>query len=399
MTVIAKVGFSRHPDAQQAGSDAAAQALVELGGPANLIIAFITERYEPGAALQAIRSETNTAPLFGCATGGVITPQGLATDGVAVMALRSEDLSIAMAAEAAHPTPGRTGEAIAKTLARQVAMSGAEDDYGVALTLINPFNCHPTQVVGNIMDGLGPQCPLAGAVSAGVNVALDAGQETQPMEIGPSLQVNTVSTALLRSPVPIGIGVGHGFKPAGRPLVVTRSASNLVYELNGQPAFEVYWKMWGDELPQADSPELSATLKRHPLGLPQIGGEYLVRDPAGIKPNGAIEFAATVPENAVVHVMTGDQEDIIAAARAAAQQAMDGLAGRSAAAAIIFDCVSRLDLLGDAAGVEIDHIRNVIGDQTPCIGFFSWGEIAAPPGLALAALHNKAVVVCALAQR
>ncbi len=398
MTIIAKVGLSHHPDAQQAGTDAAAQALVELGGPADLIIAFITERYDQAAALQAIRSETNAAPLFGCAAGGVITLQGIAADGVAVMALRSEDLRIATAVEAAHPEPGRTGEAIAKTLALQAAMSGSEDEQGIAFVLMNPFSCDPTQVVRNIIDGLGPLCPLAGAVSAGANIALDAGQGAQPVDIGPSLQANTVSTVLLRSPVPIGVGVGHGFKPAARPLVVTRSAGNVVYELNGQPAFEVYWKMRGDELPQVDSPEPTATLKKHPLGLPQIGGEYLIRDPAGIKPNGAIEFAAPVPENAVVHVMSGDREDIFAAARAAAQQAIDGLGGRPAAAVIIFDCVSRLDLLGDAAGVEIEHIRSVIGDETPCIGFFSWGEVAAPPGLALAALHNKAVVVCALAQ-
>jgi hypothetical protein len=32
MAIIAKVGLSRDPDAQQAGSDAAAQALVELEG-------------------------------------------------------------------------------------------------------------------------------------------------------------------------------------------------------------------------------------------------------------------------------------------------------------------------------------------------------------------------------
>jgi hypothetical protein len=399
MTIIAKVGLSRHPDAQRAGHDAAAQAQVELGGPADLIIAFITEHYDQGTVLQAIRSETSAAPLFGCAAGGVITPQGLARDGVAVMALHSEDLRITMAMEAAQPASGQAGEAIAKTLALQLAMSGTEDEYGVALTLMNPFNCDPTQAVRNIVDGLGPLCPLVGAVSAGANVALDAGQGTQPMEIGPSLQANAVNTASLHSPVPIGVGVGHGFKPVGRPLVVTRSVGNLVYELNGQPAFEVYWKMMGSELPQVDSPELIATLKRHPLGLPQIGGEYLVRDPAGIKSNGAIDFAAPVPENAVVHVMNGDREDIFAAARAAAQQAIHGLAGRPVAVVIIFDCVSRLDLLGDAAGVEIEHIRNVIGTETPCIGFFSWGEIAAPSGLVLAVLHNKSVVVCALPQR
>jgi hypothetical protein len=398
MTVIAKVGLSRHPDAQQAGSDAAAQSLVELGGPADLIIAFITERYDQEAALQAIRSEANAAPLLGCAAGGVITPQGIAKDGVAVMALRSEDLRIAMAKEAAHPTPDRAGEAIAKTLALQVAMSGTENEYSAAFTLINPFNCDPTQVVRNIIDGLGPLCPLAGGVSTGANVALDADQGAQPREIGRSLQANAVSAVLLHSPAPIGIGVAHGFKPVGRPLVVTRSAGNLVYELNGQPAFEVYRKMCGDERLQADSPDLSAALARHPLGLPQIRGEYLIRDPAGVKTNGAIEFAAPIPENAVVHVMGGDREDIFAAARVAAQQAIDGLAGRPAAAVIIFDCSSRLALLGDAAGVEIEHIRNIIGNETPFVGFFSWGEVAAPPGSALASFHNKTVVICALAQ-
>ena len=397
MTLIAKVGLSRYPDAQQAGSDAAAQALGELGGPADLIIAFIAERYDQGAVLQAIRSET-AAPLLGCAAGGVIATQGTARDGVAIMALRSEDLRIAVAVEAALPTPGQAGEAIAKTLARQAAMGGAEDECGLVLALLNPFSCDPTQVVRNIVDGLGPLYSLTGGVSAGVNVALDAGQEAQPMEIGPSLQANTVSTALLRSPAPIGIGVSHGYKPAGRPLVVTRAAGNLVYELNGQPAFEVYWKAWGDKPPQIDNPESFAAVRRHPLGLPQIRGEYPVRDLVGVRPDGALEFAAPIPENAVVHVMTGDQEDVIAAARAAARQAIDGLAGRSAAAVIIFDCLSRLNLLGDAADVEIEHIRSVIGDETPCIGFFSGGEVAAPPGFALATLHNKAVVVCALAQ-
>ncbi len=398
MAIIAKVGLSRQPDAQKAGSDATVQALVELGGPADLVIAFVAEHYDQGTVLQAIRSEMNGAPLLGCAAAGVITPQGTARDGVAVMALRSEDLRISTAAEAAHSTPGRAGEAIAETLVRQVAMSGAEDDYGVVLTLINPFNCDPSQVVGNIIDRLGPLCPLVGGVSAGVSVALDVDQGTQPMEIGPSLQTNTVSTALLRSRAPIGIGVSHGYKPAGRPLVATRAAGNVVYELNGQPAFEVYWKAWGDKPPQIDNPESLAAVRRHPLGLPQIRGEYPVRDLVGVKPNGAIEFAAPIPENAVVHVMTGDQEDVITAAQAAAQQAIDGLAGRPAAAVIIFDCVSRLNLLGDAADVEIEHIRSVIGDETPCIGFFSGGEVAAPPGFALAALHNKAVVVCALAQ-
>jgi len=55
------------------------------------------------------------------------------------MALRSEDLRIAMAVEAADSEPDRAGRGDRKNAGRQVAMSGVEDEYGVALTLINPF--------------------------------------------------------------------------------------------------------------------------------------------------------------------------------------------------------------------------------------------------------------------
>jgi len=128
--------------------------------------------------------------------------------------------------------------------------------------------------VRNIIDGLGPCVAISGRSLAGVNVALDAGQGAQPMEIGPSLQANRVSTVLLRSPVADWDRRGPRFQslpgaPGGDPL-----GRNLVYELNA-PAFGVYWKMWGNELPQADSPELSATLKRHPWIAPNRG-EYLV---------------------------------------------------------------------------------------------------------------------------
>jgi hypothetical protein len=99
MTTIANVGLSRQGDAWRAGSDAATQAMAGLGGPANLVIAFTTDRYDQEAAVRGIRSVTGDAPLIGCCGGGNITSHGISVDSVAVMVLRSENLRVALAME------------------------------------------------------------------------------------------------------------------------------------------------------------------------------------------------------------------------------------------------------------------------------------------------------------
>jgi len=93
--------------------------------------------------------------------------------------------------------------------------------------------------------------------------------------------------------------------------------------------------------------------------------------------------------------MRGDKESVISAARRAAEDAMNMMARREAGAAIVFDCVSRLQLLGDKAKDELQAIRDVVGKDVPLIGFFTFGEVATgrtgPP-----AFCNKTVVVFTL---
>ncbi len=96
-------------------------------------------------------------------------------------------------------------------------------------------------------------------------------------------------------------------------------------------------------------------------------------------------------------MMTGDKDALLAAARVAAERAVKGLAGHPPAAAVVFDCISRLQYLQDDAMTEIEIIREMIGRETPLIGMFSYGEIAPPPESGLTVLHNKTVVICALA--
>lgn len=392
MTTMAGIGLSRQEEAWRAGSDAATQAMAGIEGPADLVIAFTTDRYDQEAAVEGIRSVTGSAPLIGCCAGGVIAAGELSTDAIACLALRLEGLHVTLALEEGiHDAPHRVGQTVAETLVQDLMMAG-EEEHVAGLALADGLTGALTEVVQSATDVLGPICPLAGG-GAGDNLRFFKTFQF----INDQLCSDGLAVALLRTPAPIGIGVAHGWKPVGRSVVVTRSAGNVVYELDGQPAFEVYRRRWADEAPDLDVEGFAAFAMAHPLGLPLVGGEYLIRDPLRARSDGALECVAAVPENAVVHMMSGDKDALFAAARAAAQQAMDELAGRPPVAVILFDCISRLMLLGDDAATEIGHIRDVIGHETSLIGMFSFGEIAPPPGSGLAAFHNKTVVVCTLA--
>lgn len=393
MTTVAGVGYSDLADAYQAGAQAAAQAWAHVGEQADLVIAFTTDRYAQEAAVAGIRSVIGATPLLGCCAGGVITAEALSPAALAVMALRSEGLQLQLTLEEGlHTEATRVGETVANILSEYLEAIDLTQRHVAALVMADGLTGALTELVQSLTDALGPLCPLVGG-GAGDNL-----QFLKTVQfINGDIRSDALVAALLATPHPIGIGVGHGWMPVGRPLVVTRAEGNLVYEMDGRPAFDVYKEVWAAEAPDLDAASFPAFAMRHPVGMPLGAGEYLIRDPLQVRADGAIVFVAAVPENAVVHMMQGEFADFVAAARVAAQRAYEALEGQPPAAVIVFNCISRLLIMGEDARIEIQAIREVFGPQVPLIGMFSFGEIAPPPDSKLAVLHNKTVVLCALA--
>ena len=82
------------------------------------------------------------------------------------------------------------------------------------------------------------------------------------------------------------------------------------------------------------------------------------------------------------------------AARAAAEEAKQNLAGRPAAGVLLFDCVCRGMILKEAFRREVEAVRQVFGDA-PIVGFLTYGEIARYQGK-LDGWHNATAVVVAI---
>ncbi|MBA2505551.1 MAG: hypothetical protein H0V29_06345 [Thermoleophilaceae bacterium] len=89
---------------------------------------------------------------------------------------------------------------------------------------------------------------------------------------------NAVVAAALTSDAPFGIGVRHGWRRVGEPMLVTKSAGTRVHRIDDHPALDVYLERH-DAPPEAhtDSAAFTRFALTHPLGLDRRTGEEQIR--------------------------------------------------------------------------------------------------------------------------
>jgi hypothetical protein len=192
------------------------------------------------------------------------------------------------------------------------------------------------------------------------------------------------------------LGVAHGWKPSGAPLLVTESRGNDIVTLDWRPAIEVYREAVqhcsGERFGPHDFFEFAS---RFPLMIERFGTEGLVRDPIAVLDGGAIRCAGDIPRHSTVRVATGSFEDMIAAAARARHDACASVTPGTGAVALTIDCISRALLLGDRLSDELDALR-VAG--APQAGALTIGEVASSANHFLQ-MHNKTSVLAMIAPR
>jgi hypothetical protein len=190
----------------------------------------------------------------------------------------------------------------------------------------------------------------------------------------------------------MGVGVEHGWRPTGKPMLVTRAEGTIVHELDGTPALEAYLAEHGGALNGADV-DFFRTVMENPVGVPNARGRYDVRQLHAYLPEGGgINFNTGISEQSILQVMSADDEALIEGARRAAQDAVRQLGGR-ARLALVFSCGSRVPLLGDRLRDEVMAISSALSGVPVC-GFYTYGEFARTAGSS--GVHNSSVAILAL---
>lgn len=180
-----------------------------------------------------------------------------------------------------------------------------------------------------------------------------------------------------------------GWTAFGPERTVTKSDGNLLYELDGQPALELYRKYLGEKT--KDLPQ-SALL--FPLSVKSGRDEEpIVRTILNIdETNNAMILAGDVPLGSYVQLMMSTIDDLVNGAKIAAEFAMRNRKTKPQLG-ILISCVGRKLVMDQRVEEELEEVRAIIGQNTAICGFYSYGEMAPFAGKEACRLHNQTMTL------
>lgn len=185
-----------------------------------------------------------------------------------------------------------------------------------------------------------------------------------------------------------------GWTPFGPERIVTNSTSNILYELDGKPALDLYKKYLGEK-----SKDLPGAALLYPLNV-KIENEKqsFVRTILNInEEENAMILAGDIPENSRVQLMMTNVDNIANASEMAAKQALEQRQNKQQLA-ILVSCIGRKLVLDQRVEEEIEEVVNVVGKDTVITGFYSYGEIAPFYKETNCQLHNQTMTITLISE-
>jgi hypothetical protein len=386
MATKAGVGMSRHHNPNVAGREAAEQALEKAGVERpDLVFMFGSMGYDQQSLVRAVRETTGGAPLTGCSAQGTINGDDADESGfsVVVTAISSDELrwhnGLAKGLEA---EPRAVGKRVAKGLLPHI--SAETIGLFVFPDGVKDFAVPTENLVDHFFAGLEENLPSerslplwgGGASNNYNNMASPPYQYCDDEVI-----TDGVSYALLSGKARAGWAISHACIPIGGERKVTRGQGNIIYEIDGKPAMEVFEEYIPehtliedrDWMPYAVSLALCFKAPSY-----MKDEEYVVRGmPAVSMADGSITVQTEVPEGTSVWLSSRDKEKVSNGFDRMAAQIKNQLDGGKPNLVFQFECGTRGKLMfREQEKLEIlKNFRRSLDPDTPWVGFYTAGEI------------------------
>jgi hypothetical protein len=193
----------------------------------------------------------------------------------------------------------------------------------------------------------------------------------------------------------VGFGSMGGWDPFGPERRITRAKGNVLFELDGRSALDLYKEYLGRH---ADGLPASGLL--FPLALRQDSStEAVVRTILAVnEADKSMTFAGDMPEGTWARLMRANFDRLVDGAAGAASKSRDSLRAGNSELAILISCVGRKLVLKQRVEEEVEGVMEVLGKQTVATGFYSYGEISPFTPQAKCALHNQTMTVTTLSE-
>jgi hypothetical protein len=363
------------------------EPLGRLGGSAQLVLVFgATSILKEKESFGRIKKAYPCAHLLGCSTAGEIYRTTVSDDSLVVTAIRFDSTQVkgARVSIADVKDSFRAGEKLAHALATKGLVH--------VFVLSDGLSVNGSDLV----KGLTSHLPSHVSVTGGLSGDGERFKETLVLWDDPPEKDTIVALGLYGDHLRVGYGSLGGWDSFGPERLITRSNGNVLHELDGKSALELYKKYLGDH-----AKGLPATGLLFPLSLRTKEGETgVVRTILGInEEEQSMTFAGDVPEGAYARLMKANFDRLIDGSIGAAKTSYEAVGSSCPDLAVLISCVGRKLVLKQRIEEEVEGVKEVMGDQTILTGFYSYGEISPFTPGAKCELHNQTMTITTFSER
>ncbi len=356
-----------------------------LDSDQTLVLLFgATDAGEVAAPIADVAAAYPRARVTGCSTAGEIHGTTLHDHSVVVAVVRFEHTAVRLAhavvedASASHEAGRR--------------LAGALDaaDLGAILVLSDGLAVNGSELVRGLNGALSHEVSVTGGL-AGDGASF---VQTWVLHEGAPARRIVAAVGLYGSDVRVTHGSKGGWDKFGPERIVTRSQGNVLYELDGKPALDLYKRYLGER-----AAGLPATGLLFPLALRHHANDenVVVRTLLGVdESRQSMTFAGDIPEGWMCQLMSANFDRVIAGAGLAAEDAWSAASGDAGPVlSIAISCVGRRLVLGERTEEELEATLDVLPPGTMQVGFYSYGELS-PHANGPCDLHNQTMTLTAI---
>ncbi len=322
------------------------------------------------------------ATILGCSTAGEIVVDRVYDNTAALTAIKFSNTTL-------------------RSISTPIANMADSFDAGIRLAALLPsddlagilifgtgVSINGSALVSGLQSALPSHTPISGGLAA------DAGAFRQTWTWGTSgvADDQIVAVGLYGQSIKLSYGTFGGWEPFGPSRKVTRCAENVLFELDGERALDVYKRYLGDYAKDLPASGLLFPFEMLGKNHDKIG---IFRTILGVnEADGSLTLAGDIDANGYLRLMHSGTDKLIEGAETAATAALTR-AGKvdTESLAILVSCIGRKLVMGDRVDEEVEAVADILGKNATIIGFYSNGEIAGSDFHGECRLHNQTMTI------
>ena len=359
---------------------------IQIDFEPDVFFLFVSPTFEDKESfVQRLHEGHPKAIKFGCSTSGEIIGDQVTDGTVALTAVKFEKTALEFVEVDLEKVKGDSFEA-GKSISAQLNKPSLRHIF----VLSDGLNVNGADLVKGLHDDIPDSVSITGGLAG------------DGSDFGNTFLVNNdkveskkvIGLGLYGDDLKIGFGSKGGWDSFGVERLVTRSDNNVLFELDGKPALELYKSFLGEK-----AKDLPGSGLLFPLSMRDDDNKTpVVRTILAVDENDqSLTFAGNIHEGSYVRLMKANVDRIINGAEQSAEISKNVI-GEDSELAILISCVGRRLVLKQMVEEEVEAVNEVLGSQVKTTGFYSYGEIAPFDKFTPCALHNQTMTITTLSE-